>query len=110
MLQLKGKMIDNLRQALAECDYDLEDIMNDRTRRREYVDLRSITWYIYQEASCCSPGQISRVFGWNRTTVYSALRRVEELHRMDSRFRSLYDRIHSQYAKSLENTPGNNYN
>ena len=62
----------NIRAALSFCGYDLNEVMENKTRRRLYADLRSIVWYIYCTERHISPGDASRAFGWNRSTSQPA--------------------------------------
>lgn len=87
----------NLRAALSFCGYDLNEVMENRTRKRQYVDLRCIVWYIYCEERRMSPGDASRVFGWNRSTIHCALAKVPSLRKTDKVFCDMYDSINGAY-------------
>ena len=94
---MRGRTVDNLREALSLCGYDLDEIIRSRTRKRTYVDLRSIVWTIYQHELARNTTQISRAFGWSRDTVQYGLMRANHLMKSDRTFRDMYDAIYGHY-------------
>lgn len=97
-----GKTADSLRTALTRCGYDIDDVMTNRTHRREYADLRSIVWSIYQSELCKTPGQVGRAFRWCRSTVYSALIRTRQLRETNPPFAAKYDMIYGYFLQDKE--------
>ena len=97
---MTGKIVEDLRFALGYCGYNLDEIMTSRRRTRIYADLRAIVWSIYQSERSCSSGQVGRAFGWDRATIYCALRRNRQLLRVDKEYVSLYDMIYGYYQQA----------
>ena len=98
----------NIREALSYCGYDLNEVMANRTRKRIYVDLRSIVWDIYCKEQNVTPGQASRAFGWDRTTISYSLSRVDGLRMSDRVYVDMYDSIYGaymSYANKEETVP-----
>lgn len=96
-----GKTVDGLRFALEFCGYDFDDVMTNRTHKREYADLRSIVWSIYQSELCRTTGQVGRAFGWGHATIYCALKRAKELRKVDPAFNAKYDMIYGYYSQKM---------
>ena len=95
-----------IRQALAMAlylcgGYDLDTLMESKTRTRILADLRAIVWLIYGEATESTSHQIAQDFGRNRMTVHSALERASSLRAIDRDFKSLYDSVFSAYEHAL---------
>lgn len=87
----------HIHEAMALCGYDLDEVMTNRTRKRKYVDLRSVAWGLYSEETGCSPGAVGRAFGWDRCTVRYSIKKARILTKIDREYRNLYDAIYGFY-------------
>ena len=88
----------NLRDALSYCGYDLDEVMGNKTRLRLYADLRSIAWFIYCAERPATPGEASRAFGWNRSTIHCAVAKVSGLRHSDKVFSDMFDSISGAFV------------
>ena len=87
----------NIRSAFDYCGYSLDEVMNTKSRKRIYSDLRSIVWTIYCNEQKVTAGQASRAFGWDRATIYCSMMRVPVLRKSDKVYSDMYDAIHGAY-------------
>lgn len=87
----------HLREAVNMCGYDFDDIVSTHTNRQIYTDLRSIIWAILKDETGDECRVIGNRFGWNRSTVFCAIRKARDLKDYDRKFRSLYDSIYGYY-------------
>ena len=94
---LVAQTIVNLREAMEFCGYDLAEIMGNKTRRRDYTDLRKIVWCIFSEELRVGPSQIGRAFGWDRATIHIAISKAKDLLKTDRLFADMYDSVLSAY-------------
>ena len=88
----------DLRDALAICGYDLAEIMGNRTRRREYTDMRAIVWTIFCDQTKANISQAGRAFGWDRGTIYHSIVKARNLIHRDRFFADEYDSILGAYV------------
>ena len=95
---IESATMGDLRNALSYCGYDLDEVMGNKTRLRLYADLRSIAWFIYCAERPATPGEASRAFGWNRSTIHCAVAKVPLLRHSDNVFSDMYDSISKAYA------------
>jgi hypothetical protein len=87
-----------------ECKLRLENLIkehtgediNQKTRRREIVHLRSVAYKIMAKEQCL-PSHIATVFGITHATVLHHLKDFEFLYEFDKNFRMRYDSIERFY-------------
>jgi len=99
----KQKVLKALDKAVSFYGYGLDSLFSNRTRKREYTDLRAIVWLIYQEHTQLSETQISSDFNWNRGTIFNAIRRARELKEYNRNFSDMYDSIQGVFSNALAN-------
>ena len=97
----KRAVLTALRGAVEYCGYDFDELFANTTRRRIYVDLRSIVWSIYSAEMLYSPSQVALDFGWNRCTISCSIERADSLRSVDKVFADIYDSIHGAYMNIL---------
>ena len=100
MTDRKRRIFDALNAALEYCGYNLDALMAEKCRERLFADLRAIVWHIYQSETNYSSQQISEDFNWNRGTIFSAVRRANDLRGVDRNFTDMYDSIHGAYINA----------
>ena len=94
---MKKEIIDQFRAVLEFCGYDYDEVLSNHSRKRVYVDLRSIIFHICNRERHLAPSQIGQIFGWNRCTVFCAIEKVYSLRKVDRVFNDMYDSIHGAY-------------
>ena len=104
LTERRKKVLGALRSAMASYGYDLDAVMADRCRERTLVDLRSIAWSIYKNETDYSCQQVAEDFGWNRATVFCAIRRADDLRGVDRNFADMYDSLHKAFTNAISNT------
>lgn len=97
----KRKVFSALRSSLEYCGYDLDALMATKCRERTLTDLRAIVWAIYQDEMSYSYPQVALDFNWNRSTVFSGIRRARILRESDRNFCDMYDSVHGAYINAL---------
>jgi hypothetical protein len=76
-----------------------------KTRKREFVDARSIMYMILRRVHNCTYTEIANMFKCNHATVLHSLRSFEYMYKSDAKFREKYDLVLSGYVKlTLNNT------
>ena len=93
----KRRIIEALRGALDYCGYDLDTVIDKKSRARIYSDLRSIIWTIYQSETNQSFERISQDFHWDRVTIFCAVERAKTFRQVDPNFADMYDSVYGAY-------------
>lgn len=101
MTERKKRVLEALRTAVAYYGYDMDALMATKCRERTIADLRAIVWTIYQEETKYSTSQLSVDFGWNRCTIFTAVKRAKELRSLDRNFCDIYDSINDAFNNVL---------
>lgn len=89
--------IRHLREAVNMCGYDFDGIMSTHTNRQVYTDMRAVVWDILQSETGEGYKALGDRFGWNRSTVFSSIRKSRDLRDYDRGFRDLYDAVFGYY-------------
>ena len=107
LTERKKRVLKALRSSMESCGYDLDSVMGAKCRERTLVDLRSIAWSIYKVETSYSCQQIAEDFGWDRTTIFCAIRRANELKKVDRNFADIYDTIFTAFKKAMTDNINN---
>ena len=104
--------VEHIKYAVEMCGYDFREIIRNHTRKRTYVDVRSVIFELCQAETGAMPKEIGNKFGWHRCTVYYSIGKAKELREYDKQFRDMYDSIHSYYimAESIAEDDGREHN
>jgi len=75
-----------------------------KTRKREFVDARSVMYMVLKRVHCCTCTTIANLFKCNHATVLHSLRSFEYTYKTDRKFREKYDLVLSGYVESVLDT------
>ena len=91
-----------LRFAMEYCGHDLDAVMGTKSRLRPIVDIRSIAWAVYHAETNYSFREVANDFGWDRVTVFSAIKRANELRNYNRNFSDTYDSFYGAFMDAFQ--------
>lgn len=75
--------------------YQLPEISNKRTRKREYVKARQIAYWIIKQETKVTLTGIAKKFGYDHATVLHGINSIKNLMQVHKEFRAEVEKIHS---------------
>jgi len=74
-----------------------------KTRKREFVEARSIMYMILRKVHGCTYTNIANMFKRNHATILHSIESFDYIYKTDVKFREKYDSILSAYVKLVLN-------